>query len=53
MFAPPSIAMPNVLALFATRTRAEVGSNIPGCKAHYERDYMREDERDRDSEMGQ
>jgi len=38
VFAPPSIAMPRVLALFATLTREEVGSNRPGCKVDLETD---------------
>ncbi|TNN41915.1 hypothetical protein EYF80_047911 [Liparis tanakae] len=30
VLAPPSMAIPRVLALFATLTRVEVGSNSPG-----------------------
>lgn len=30
VLAPPSMAMPKVLALFITLTRVEVGSNSPG-----------------------
>lgn len=32
VLAPPSMAMPRVLALFATLTSVEVGSKRPGCK---------------------
>lgn len=42
MFAPPSIAIPRVLALFATLTREEVGSNRPGCKVDLETDQKQD-----------
>lgn len=31
VLAPPSMAMPRVLALLGTRTRQDVGSKRPGC----------------------
>jgi len=33
VLAPPSMAMPSVVALFATLTSWEVGSSRPGCTA--------------------
>lgn len=32
VLAPPSIAIPSVLALFGTRTRVDMGSSRPGCQ---------------------